>query len=141
MITAPEKSLVFILGLYCLYCFVLLLYSAKARFRALSKREVSVSSFHTYAPENLTEELIIRSRHFDNQFQVPILFFVALIAALYCRTADWFTVGLATCFFLSRIVHSFIHLGTRSIRARAGTYFVGWIILLGLWIKTVVLLA
>ena len=51
------------------------------------------------------------SNNYDNQFQLPVLFYALLPLMILLVKVDWLTVALAWAFIASRIVHSLIHTG------------------------------
>ena len=74
---------------------------------------------------------------FDNQFQLPVLLFVAGFAALYLGPT-LFEVLLAWLFVLSRIVHAAIHLTSNHVIRRFWAYVFGFAVLAGLWLDLLV---
>jgi len=71
---------------------------------------------------------------FSNQFELPVLFFVLTILALFTRKADIVFVVLAWVFVLSRIVHALVHVTSNNIRLRFPAYLVGVVVLLIMWV-------
>ena len=71
---------------------------------------------------------------FDNQFQLPVLFYVLTALALVTRQADLLFVVLAWLFVVSRIVHAAIHSGGNHIVRRFQAYFFGFVVLAVMWI-------
>ena len=68
------------------------------------------------------------SNAFDNQFQLPVLFYVACGLALYFGPI-WPEVVLAWLFVLSRIVHAAVFATTNNVPQRFLAYTVGTIVL------------
>ena len=68
------------------------------------------------------------SNAFDNQFQLPVLFYVACGLALYFGPS-WLEVGLAWLFVLSRVVHAAVFATTNNIPQRFFAYTIGTIVL------------
>jgi hypothetical protein len=64
----------------------------------------------------------------DNQFQLPLLFYVACGLALYFG-AGWLEVVLAWLFVLSRIVHAVIFGTSNNVYARFFAYAFGFVVL------------
>ena len=105
------------------------------RYRAIKNKQLKISHFRTYdANTQVPEKVIIFGRHFDNQFQVPLLFLITCVAA---QTMPLYSSGylkpLAWAFVLSRMVHSFIHLGSNNVRLRMLAYTFGWLCILAMW--------
>lgn len=69
---------------------------------------------------------------FDNQFQLPILFFVAAGIAVYFG-ANWIDGALALAFAVSRIGHALIFIITNHVVHRFAFYVAGYTILSVWW--------
>ena len=74
------------------------------------------------------------SNAFDNQFQLPVLFYVLTILAMITRHADFLFVVMAWLFVLTRLAHAFVHTGSNYIRYRFNAFALGFLILLIMWI-------
>ncbi len=106
------------------------------RFRAIKNKQLKVSHFRSYnfSGGQIPEKVIIFGRHFDNQFQVPLLFLITCVVA---QNTPLYSTGylkqLAWAFVFSRILHSFIHLGSNNVRHRMLAYTFGWFCILAMW--------
>lgn len=72
------------------------------------------------------------SNAFDNQFQLPVLFYVASLLALWL-TPTLFELVLAYAFVLSRYVHAAIHITTNNVVRRFAAYTTGLVVLCVFW--------
>jgi hypothetical protein len=72
------------------------------------------------------------SNAFDNQFQLPVLFYVAGFVAIGLG-AILLEVGLAGLFVVSRYVHAFIHITSNNVMRRFQAYTGGLVLLCVLW--------
>jgi hypothetical protein len=79
----------------------------------------------------------LASNAFDNQFQLPVLFYVAVFAALYLGPV-WFEAALAWGFVISRIVHAAIHVTSNHVIRRFTAYVTGYAILIVFWLELAV---
>lgn len=104
-----------------------------ARYRAIRKREVSIAYFRTYDEGSQPERLHLLSRHVQNHFEVPPLFYVGLLFTFVSGAVTPLTVGFAWLFVLARCVHSYIHLGTNDVSRRFFTFGASLLFLAGLW--------
>lgn len=79
-----------------------------------------------------------RSRQFanaySNQFELPVLFYVLTILALFTRKADIVFVVLAWVFVATRFVHAYVHVTSNNLRLRFPAFLVGTIVLLIMWV-------
>lgn len=74
------------------------------------------------------------SRNYDNQFQMPVLFYVLVALALPLRQTDLLFVILSWVFVVLRFIHAYIHLGTNYVPNRFYVFAAGVIVLLIMWI-------
>ena len=72
----------------------------------------------------------------DNQFQLPLLFYVACGLAL-ALGPTWFDLGLAWSFVVSRYLHAAIHITDNNVIRRFWAYTVGLGILTVFWLVLV----
>ena len=70
---------------------------------------------------------------FNNQFQLPMLFFALVALALIVHKTDFAFVILSWIFVVSRLVHALIHVTTNNINRRFSAYLVGAIVLIVMW--------
>nr|WP_269467867.1 MAPEG family protein [Devosia ureilytica] len=74
------------------------------------------------------------SNSFDNQFQLPVLFFIGTILLLLTHAADWFSVALAVLFVALRYLHAAIHVTTNRVYRRFVVYTAGLAVLALFWL-------
>ena len=77
------------------------------------------------------------SNAFDNQFQLPVLFYVACGLALYFG-ATWVEVVLAWLFVLARIAHATVFATTNNVAQRFSAYSICFGMLGLLWLDLAV---
>ena len=77
------------------------------------------------------------SNAFDNQFQLPVLFYVACLLALWLGPT-LLELVLAYAFVATRYVHAFIHITTNNVVRRFAAYTAGLVVLCVLWVDLVV---
>ena len=73
------------------------------------------------------------SNAFDNQFQLPVLFYVAAIVALTFGPT-LLEVLLAWVFVILRFIHAYIHVTDNHVTRRFWTYTAGLLVLCALWL-------
>jgi hypothetical protein len=71
--------------------------------------------------------------NFRNLFELPVLFYLALVVAAIGGLATTATLALAWLFVLLRIVHSFIHCTYNKVMHRFEAYLAGGVVLWVLW--------
>ena len=81
-----------------------------------------------------TEDATKVANCYHNQFQLPVLFYVLVVLALFARKADLLFVVMSWIFVVSRIVHAVIHVRSNYVPHRFYAFAVGAIVLLLMWI-------
>ena len=71
--------------------------------------------------------------NFRNLFELPVLFYVALVVAALTQQVNVATIGLAWLFVLLRVVHSAIHCTYNKVMHRFYAYVAGGMALWLLW--------
>ncbi len=74
------------------------------------------------------------SNNIDNQFQLPVLFYVAALLSLVAGGTGWVEVGLAWLFVALRYLHTAIHITTNRVHRRFLVYTAGLAVLTLLWV-------
>ena len=99
---------------------------------AVKHEDVSVS----------TERYPIRARlaaaNFSNQFETPVLFFVLILIAIEVGATGYVMAALAWLYVVSRVVHTFIHIGPNKLPVRGAVYSVGFLALFCMWIGVLI---
>ncbi|ODS61540.1 MULTISPECIES: MAPEG family protein [unclassified Arenimonas] len=71
--------------------------------------------------------------NFRNLFELPVLFYLALVVGVLTEQASALTVGLAWAFVALRVLHSAIHCTYNKVRHRFLAYLAGGTVLWILW--------
>lgn len=67
-----------------------------------------------------------------NQFQVPVLFFVLVLALYVHGSGETFALVLAWLFVATRVAHSYIHIGSNVVPKRTRMFKLGFLCVIGL---------
>ena len=111
----------------------------KGRIQAIKANRSVAKYFKSYTGEALSERLIVIGRHYDNQFQAPMLFLITCLAHIALGlTPNSITLFLAWAFVATRIGHSWIHLGSNNLLKRFSFFAAGWFIILILWVQLLI---
>jgi hypothetical protein len=113
--------------------FALLIWMAALRVPAVRRGEVHVRDI-ALGESNWPPRVQQVSNCFSNQLQLPMLFYVLTILALFLRKADLLFVVMAWIFVLLRIVHAAIHVTSNRVGHRFLAFAAGMIVLLLMWI-------
>ena len=112
--------------------FVLLMRLGSGRLRTLSAGNTKVRDI-ALGESNWPSDVTQVGNCFNNQFQLPMLFYVLVVLALVLHKADLLFVIMSWIFVVSRIVHAGIHITSNNVNQRFAAYTVGMVVLLLMW--------
>ena len=113
--------------------FVLLLWMATARTRALTSREISLKDI-ALGQQNWPERTTQIGNCFSNQFELPLLFYVLIALAMPLRHADLVIVLLSWVFVVTRFAHAGIFVTSNNVQQRSLAWFAGVLVLFVMWL-------
>lgn len=113
--------------------FALLMWMGAARTAALRSRVITFKDI-ALGQSNWPARAIQIGNCFNNQFQVPVLFYVLIALALPLRQADLVIVLLSWVFVVTRFVHAGIFVTSNDVRQRSLAWFAGVLVLLAMWL-------
>jgi hypothetical protein len=113
--------------------FALLVWMGAVRVAAVRRGEVRVKDI-ALDQSNWPPRVQQISNCFDNQFQLPMLFYVLTILALFLRKADLLFVVMAWLFVVLRIIHAAIHVTSNHVGRRFQAFAAGAVVLLLMWV-------
>jgi hypothetical protein len=113
--------------------FALLVWMGTARFAAARRGEVRVRDI-ALGQLNWPPRVQQISNCYHNQLQLPVLFYVLTILALFLRKADLLFVVMAWIFVLLRFLHAAIHVTSNRVIHRFQAFAAGAVVLLLMWI-------
>lgn len=128
-----EISLIILIPLYILYILFIGRLMFLTRMKALKEKNIKSSYLKAYQGD-VPERLTIVKNHYENQFQVPVLFFITVLSTVLLQATSILSVILGYLFIVSRIAHSYFHLGSNQLKKRALSYTIGLIIVLMMWV-------
>jgi len=129
----PDKVLVLAMAAQVLLTLGLLIWMGRERVPRVMRGEIKIADI---AVEKDAYPLKARllSNSFDNQFQLPVLFFVGVLAALHFGLSDWIAAILAWLFVALRFCHAAIHVTTNRVHRRFVVYTAGLAVLALFWL-------
>jgi hypothetical protein len=113
--------------------FFIMFWLGLLRRRALSSGAVTPGDIALREPKWPSRTLQV-ANNFQNQLELPMLFYVVVALILITSTNSLIFVLLAWVFVLSRLVHAYIHTGANVVPARAIALGVGAIALVAMWV-------
>jgi hypothetical protein len=112
--------------------FALLLWTGGSRIGALRSKQAKVSDV-ALGEGNWPSRVMQVGNSFDNQLQLPVLFYVLVTLAWITRKADLLFVVMSWVFVISRLVHARIHTTTNDMQVRFYAFATGAFVLLIMW--------
>jgi hypothetical protein len=112
---------------------VLFLWMGRLRFNDIRSGEVRPVDVVLGQPNWSTKTTQLMNA-FRNQFELPVLFYLVSVLALFTARAGMTLVVLAWLFVITRILHALIHVTTNNLQRRGILYAAGGFILMAMWI-------
>jgi hypothetical protein len=112
--------------------FVMLGLTAYARTASVMRRETRIKDIALRQP-NWPEQVTKFGNSFENQFQLPVLFYVVVILALIRGEADRVLVILSWVFVATRLCHAAIHVTSNHVGQRFYAFAAGFFVLVAMW--------
>jgi hypothetical protein len=111
---------------------VLLFWTGRARVAAVRRGDVHPRDVALRQPNWPKRETQIANAY-QNQLELPILFYVLTVLAIVTHHADMPFVVLAWLFVVLRLVHATIHLTSNHVGRRFAVFAVGVLVLVAMW--------
>ncbi|MBM3608688.1 MAG: MAPEG family protein [Alphaproteobacteria bacterium] len=115
-----------------LLTFALLIATGRKRVAAVKARKVKVSDI-AVGQRNWPAEVAQVSNSFDNQFQLPVLFYALTAFVMITNKGDLTFVILSWIFVATRILHTWVYVTSNNIRYRFRNFLAGAIVLMIMW--------
>jgi hypothetical protein len=112
--------------------FVLLYWTGYLRTNALKTGAVEPRDIALREP-NWPARTAQIGNSFQNQLELPVLFYVLTILAWITRHADLLFVVMAWIFVALRLAHAYIHITDNDVRRRGPTFGLGALVLTVMW--------
>ena len=111
-----------------------------ARYLAVNRRDVRAKYYRLYEEQyaERPDRLRVLERHLQNHFEVPPLFYAAVIIAFVTAQVTTLQVTLAWLFVAGRVVHTAIHLSYNKVLHRFLMFGATLMVLTALWISILV---
>lgn len=128
--------------IYPLFAMVVLtavvgLMTAFVRIRSAYSGEVDPRYFRLMSNYQITDRVAKFGRNLDNLFEVPTLFYAAVITALVIGLQSTVFLNTAWLFVALRVIHSSIHLTYNHPLHRFVPFFLSFLCVLVMWVQIV----
>ena len=108
------------------------LFSIRARIASVAAGETKVKNI-ALNPGAWPDKVRKLGNNFDNQFDLPWLWYAVCAFIIITFKTDLVAVVLSWSFLASRIVHAYIHTGSNTVRYRMYAYLVGFALVFAMW--------
>jgi hypothetical protein len=115
-----------------LLTFALMSWAAVLRVQAIRSRTVAPRNVALREP-NWPPRVLQVMYAFQNQIELPLLFYVLTILAWVTRQADLLFVAMAWIFVVLRVLHAAVHVTDNDFRRRGLLFIAGAIVLAAMW--------
>lgn len=105
----------------------------RRRGAAIRTREARISQFRDHSAEPAGSVSV--ADNLANQFELPVLFYVACLAFYATNGVSYWVLALAWIFVLSRYVHALVHVTINVVPYRTTAFAVGALVLALTWIS------
>jgi len=118
--------------------FIIGFIAIQVRFFSVKKGDVSARYYKLMQGEDVPEIVTKTTRCFNNQFEVPVLFYVACTLYISLGIESLVGVIFAWLFVILRSIHAYIHLTYNHILHRMRVFLLACISVVVLWVNLVV---
>lgn len=130
-----EVYLLYPMFLMVVLTFVVGFLTVKARFSSVKNGDVSAKYYRLMGGQNVPEIITKTTRNFNNQFEIPTLFYVVCTLYINFGIESFLALVFAWLFTILRIVHSYIHITYNHVMHRMLTFFAAFICVMVLWVN------
>lgn len=113
---------------------VVLLLVGGARQRSMKERSQGIEDMALASDADWSDDALKRHNNYKNQFELPVLFYVACLVALQLKFVDVWLLGLACAFAFTRVVHALVHIGPNIVLYRGSAFLAGYACLALMWV-------
>lgn len=103
------------------------------RMRSVKQGGVKARYYKLMQGQDVPEEVIKTGRNFNNQFEVPVLFYVVATLHVVLQVEHEVAIYLAWAFVFFRYLHAVIHLTYNHVLHRLLSFFAAFLSVLALW--------
>jgi len=107
----------------------------KLRYKAVLEDGLKPAYFKLNKGGRPPDYLVRVTQHYDNMFEAPLLFYVAIVLLVVLDITDVIYVWLSWAYFLSRLAHAYIHTTHNKLRQRRNVFIVSYLIVVILWVR------
>lgn len=122
---------VFVLVLLTFFVAVVM---ARRRFRYYREQRLHPQKTASRSSMNELMEDNRAPDHFMNLFEMPVLFYLAVVVSMLTQNQSYWLLGLAWLYVVCRIAHAYIHCTYNNVFHRFKAFISGFFTLLAMWL-------
>jgi hypothetical protein len=103
------------------------------RIKAVRQGNINPAYFLLNKGAKLPDNLVKATQHYENLFEMPILFYVIVLALLALQRVDAVFILLAWGYLITRVAHAYIHTTYNHLRHRRNVFLFSCLILFAMW--------
>lgn len=118
-----------------LLTFIIGIWMLKLRIKAVKEGSLNPGYFLLNRGAKLPDGLAKVTQHYDNLFEMPVLFYVACLSILATNSTDAIFLCLAWLFVGARCVHAYIHTTYNDLKHRRLAFLAGTSVIAVMWLR------
>ena len=105
------------------------------RFRAVKQDGLNPAYFLLNRGGKPPDYLVKVTQHYENLFESPVLFYLAIVLIFVTSSADPVYLSLAWLYLTLRVIHAIIHTTYNNLLHRQRAFLFGSLVLYGMWLR------
>ncbi len=108
------------------------------RFKQVSAGNLKIEFFELYDGTGAPPDVTKTTRHLSNLFEMPTLFYVACLTALFLELNSVWLVYLGWSYVIVRGIHAFIHLTYNKVFHRLSAFTLSNFLVIAMWVIIII---
>jgi hypothetical protein len=127
-----EKWLLLPLFLHVALILIVGVRTVRARFQSVVGGKTNLKSI-ALSTNGWPDDVRKLGNNFNNQFEMPTIWYAVCALLLVTGKADWIQVGLSWGFLIARLLHSYIHTGSNNVPLRMRMFLASVVCVMVMW--------
>lgn len=104
------------------------------RIKAVRSKELKLGYFRLNEGGEVPGDLARTTQHYDNLFEMPVLFYLIVVVIFITASVDILFVTLAWSYVVLRVGHAFVHITYNNVIHRMYFFTLSTIVMFAMWI-------
>ncbi len=110
----------------------------QARVQSVKQGTLTMAYFKSMSGESVPNRVLITTRNLNNQFEIPMLFYVVCLAYLALGIESASGAVIAWLFVFFRAAHAYVHLTYNRVTHRMLAFWLALMCVVALWLVLIV---